>query len=187
MGKEQPEFLESLESAQASRTESRQGEQVLGPKEYLEWVLSLERAKDLPDGVRAYLVCKGVEGGYSIRPVGMRDSVLNLRTELSKHLRGEPYTPEFFEELRELCEDELIRMGRMKSRPISQRRIDLALEASYEMNSAAEVVLAQMEPTTGDRPLRTLLKRIMALACAQMSALGDELEPEDVIAEIIEH
>lgn len=187
MGKEQPEFLESLESAQASRTESQQGQQVLGPQDYLQWLLSLERAKNLPEGVRAYLVYKGADRGYSIRPIGMHDSVLNLRTELVRHLRGEPYEPEFFEQLRELCEDELIRMGRMKSRPVSQRRLDLALEASYEMNSAAEVVLAQMEPATGDRPLRTLLKRIMELAGAQMSALGDELESEDLIAEIVEH
>lgn len=187
MAKEQPEFLESLDPTQASSSRPQQYPEVLSPKDYLEWLLSLERAKNLPDGVRAYLVYKGVDRGYTMRPVGTDDSVLNLRTELAKHLRGEPYEPEFFEQLRDICEDELIRMGRMKSRPVSQRRVDLALEASYEMNSAAEVVLAQMEPATGDRPLRTLLKRIMELACAQMSALGDDLEPEDHIAEIVEH
>ena len=184
MGKEQSEFLDVV-APREQEGALQAGTDTLQPREYLQWLLLLERASNLPEGTRAYLVTKG-PNGIQTRAVGMHDSVLNLRTDIKKHLADIGYSVEFFEDLRDYCNKRLQEAKR--DVPPNARLCALALEASYEVEAAARIVLERMEASPGDRPLRTLLLRIIKLAETQMSALdgsGDLSEEE--MAEIIEH
>ena len=65
----------------------------------------------LPDGARALLVSIDDETGYfSIRPVAVGESVLNIERDLFKHLNERPHTTEWLEVLRDYC------VGRLMAR-----------------------------------------------------------------------
>lgn len=98
------------------------------PSEYLRFVELLEGG--MPKDTRAYLVVK--EGdARAVHPVGHGDSVLNVRTDLLKHLKEAPTTTEQAKELRDWCNDLLQRRG-VAEVNLSTKRHDLVTDAAHE-------------------------------------------------------
>lgn len=100
----------------------------LSPSDYLRFVELLEGG--MPKDTRAYLVVK--EGDTrAVHPVGHGDSVLNVRTDLLKHLNEAPTTTEQAKELRDWCNDLLQRRG-VAEVNLSTERHDLLTDAAHE-------------------------------------------------------
>lgn len=62
---------------------------------------------EIPDGARAVLVSRNVDGSYRQMPVSPSSSVLDLHTELLNHLNEYPYSDEWLIELRDFVEAKL--------------------------------------------------------------------------------
>lgn len=158
-------------------------EQTLQPREYVQWLLSLERQADIPPSVRAYVVYIDHEGQRRIRPVAEGASIVNLRTELQSHLRAGTYSPDFFIDLRDFCDSMLAGADR---RLANDERAHLALSCSWEIESTAMLLRDQLDEDAGVMPLRTMLRRIARLAQAQMSLLDEPEIPLDEVKSTVE-
>ena len=113
----------------ATETVNDLHEQTLQPKEYLQWLLSLEQASGLPNGVRAYLVSiDALKGTRSISPVEMDASVVRLHKDLKSHLSASIFGMNFYEDLRAFCDEQLRQPGKC---PLAPDRAHLALQASW--------------------------------------------------------
>ena len=168
----------------ANETVNQLPEQTLQPKEYVQWLLSLEQAYGLPDGIRAYLVSMDPENGTRrLSPVERGASVISLKTDLKSHLSASILGLDFYEDLRAFCDEKLRPSGRI---PLASDRAELALQASWEIAGSAELVHAQLDTSADNLPLRSLLRRIKLLAGLQMDAIGDEQQTLQEIQERLE-
>lgn len=116
--------MSEINTMQALPTETT----TLAASEYLRFVELLEGG--MPKDTRAYLVIKEGETRV-VHPVGNGHSVLDVRTDLLKHLKEVPTTVEQATELRDWCNDLLQRKG-VAEVNLSTERHDLLTDAAHE-------------------------------------------------------
>lgn len=149
----------------------------LAPSEYLEWMLSLERAGNLPKGVRAYLVTLGPNDSRQLRAVGMNDSVVNVRTGLARHLADTPMTSEALSELRDFCNQRLKDQGEAGLVEVDPELVRIGHAATHEIQTLAALLRREVEErdATGEvsAVARGMLLRIELLSDIAFDAITD--------------
>lgn len=155
--------------AESILPQSGNGE-ALEPREYLRWVLSLERASGLPEDVRAYLVSTDpVSGKRRLSAVEGDASVLNIERDLLKHLADGGYGREFFERLTAFCLDRLD-VGLNDLPGEAGERGEIARTTAVAIDDIAEA----LEGLDMGTAASVLVSRIRQLACVVLSAVDHD-------------
>jgi hypothetical protein len=156
----------------------------LPPQEYLRWLLSLEKAADLPEGTRAYIVSFDHAGARRLTPVGDQDAVVNLETDLPKHLRDRGLSTEALTATRDVCDEMLGERG--EEAQFDRSRIAVALRAAWQIESFARLVEENRDDSNTQTAIVPMLRRIQLLSGAIMTALEEEDEPIDEMAKLVD-
>lgn len=69
----------------------------------------------IPEGARAVLVYQGGNGEFMFQPVARNESVLNLESELLKHLNEQPQSVEWLTVLRDYCDSRITATNRARA------------------------------------------------------------------------
>ena len=121
-------------------------ESVLSAREYVDFLRLLENG--LPDGTRCYLVTKDVGEARRVLPVKDGASVLNLQSDLLKHLNDRPLDPDWLLALRAYCEDRLkIRRSSEldSSLPVVRKLLIEAIQAILSIRDLANKAITTEE------------------------------------------
>lgn len=134
----------------------------LDAQEYLRWLLSLERASDLPEGTRAYLVSIEGQGLRRLTPVGASESVLDLNRDLLKHLAAQLLDTAFLVSLREFCNDKLRGRGEATLVAVDEERQTIGSDANHEVRQLAELLQHEIQERDSCGEVAPIARGILA-------------------------
>lgn len=133
--------------------------------------------RQLPRGVRAYLVTMGDSAGQRrLTPVGDDCSVLNIERELISHLNGSPYSDAFLRLIKDYCGERLDERLRFR---IEHEKLSGWREQTHALLDAVAKLIDDAADV-GERG--TLHKRILWQAGVLCESIGESLYDDDAAA-----
>lgn len=121
------------------------------------------------DAPRAVLVSLNRDGQLALVPVSDAQSLVNIKDELIDHLNNYPHSDEWLVGLRDYCDGRLA--ARSKSIPADRARV--ALEASWEIEAIAGLVIECLRGDVEYIAYFSMMRRCKRLACLVMSAIDE--------------